>query len=279
MRWWVRQSLHTHPCTYAALVPCVRSSRRVALRAASSLSAHSWSVLVSPHTWLEVRPRSRSISCLNGWPPQIASRSCCLTSSGSRFCAQARPRARWSSACAPLHWAQWHPVCQPAFVPCAASLARVRVASPLPAPGCHASLESHSGPARQLVIVHRHTPAATGEDEHAGCDQLIADVGGWAGVPGACGDAGGLGQDVVAAIGDLGAAPRLHRPGCGVRRRTASRCREARCRVTDPRWTLAQTIEHLFEIKEGSQRNDPATMPGMFRPAEPALRNSFAQSS
>jgi hypothetical protein len=49
-------------------VPCLRSFRRVAVRAVSSFSAHSWSVLVSPHTWLEVRPRSRS-TVRNGWPP------------------------------------------------------------------------------------------------------------------------------------------------------------------------------------------------------------------
>jgi hypothetical protein len=41
------------------------------------------------------------------------------------------------------------------------------------------------------------------EDEHAGTDQLIADVSGWAGIPGARSDPGGLGQDVVAADGDL----------------------------------------------------------------------------
>jgi hypothetical protein len=34
---------------------------------ASSFSHHSGSVLVSPHTWLEVRPRSRS-TVRNGWP-------------------------------------------------------------------------------------------------------------------------------------------------------------------------------------------------------------------
>jgi hypothetical protein len=44
---------------------------------------------------------------------------------------------------------------------------------------------------------------ACGADEHPGADQLIADVGGWAGIPGAGGDASGLGKYVVTAIGDL----------------------------------------------------------------------------
>jgi hypothetical protein len=41
---------------------------------------------------LEVRPRSRS-TARNGWPLYIASRSFCRISTGSRFCARARPRA------------------------------------------------------------------------------------------------------------------------------------------------------------------------------------------
>jgi hypothetical protein len=48
MRWWARHSRHTQLCTYAAVVPCWRSSRQVAINAASSLSDHSWSVFVSP---------------------------------------------------------------------------------------------------------------------------------------------------------------------------------------------------------------------------------------
>jgi hypothetical protein len=49
---------HTQPLTCAALVPCSKSSRRTAVRAASSAVAHSWSVFVSPHTCCEVRPSS-----------------------------------------------------------------------------------------------------------------------------------------------------------------------------------------------------------------------------
>jgi hypothetical protein len=45
-----------------------RSSRRVAVKVASRAAAHSPSVLASPHTWLEVRPSSRS-AVRNGWPP------------------------------------------------------------------------------------------------------------------------------------------------------------------------------------------------------------------
>ena len=45
------------------------------------------------------------------------------------------------------------------------------------------------------------TPA--GEDQHSGADQLMPDVSGRVGVPISCSDACGLGQDVVAAIGDL----------------------------------------------------------------------------
>jgi hypothetical protein len=52
----------------------------------------------------------------------------------------------------------------------------------------------HPCPTLQLVIVYRQTAAATGEDEHPGADQLITDVGGWAGIPGTCGDSGGLRQ-------------------------------------------------------------------------------------
>jgi len=41
MRWCSRHSQQTQPCTYAALVPCFRSSRRVAITAVSSAADHS----------------------------------------------------------------------------------------------------------------------------------------------------------------------------------------------------------------------------------------------
>ena len=66
-RWYSRHTLQTQPCTYAALVPCRRSPRRLAVKAASSPADQSSSLLVSPQTWLEVRPRLRTIS-LKGWP-------------------------------------------------------------------------------------------------------------------------------------------------------------------------------------------------------------------
>lgn len=44
---------------------------------------------------------------------------------------------------------------------------------------------------------------ASGEDEHPGCDQLMADMRGRPGMPRTCLNAGGLGQDVVAVVGDL----------------------------------------------------------------------------
>jgi hypothetical protein len=55
----------------------------------------------------------------------------------------------------------------------------------------------------QLVIVERQPSAVSRDDEHPGADQLIADMGGWSGIPGAGGDPGGLGKDVVTAVGDL----------------------------------------------------------------------------
>ena len=63
--------------------------------------------------------------------------------------------------------------------------------------------QSDTGPALRLVVVHRRTAVASREDQHPGTDQLIADVSGWAGIPEARGDPGGLGQDVVTAVGDL----------------------------------------------------------------------------
>ena len=67
-----------HPLVFAALVTytSVHISRVGAMlkvaptscvRAVSNFSAHSWSVLASPHTWLEVMPRSRS-TVRNGRP-------------------------------------------------------------------------------------------------------------------------------------------------------------------------------------------------------------------
>jgi hypothetical protein len=45
--------------------------------------------------------------------------------------------------------------------------------------------------------------AATSKDEHPGTDQLIPDVTGWAGISGARSETGGLGQNVVTAVGEL----------------------------------------------------------------------------
>ena len=58
-------------------------------------------------------------------------------------------------------------------------------------------------PALLLVIVEWESATASGEDQHRGTDQLIADVSGRAGIPRPGSDASGLGKDVVAAIGDL----------------------------------------------------------------------------
>ena len=84
--------------------------------------------------------------------------------------------------------------------------------------------QSDTGPALRLVVVHQRTAVASREDQHPGT--LIADVSGWAGIPEARGDPGGLGQDVVTAVGDLaqlfdrfvevaalGAVPRVAVPG------------------------------------------------------------------
>jgi hypothetical protein len=40
-RWCSRHSLQTQPAMYAALVPCLRSARRVAVRAAFNASDHA----------------------------------------------------------------------------------------------------------------------------------------------------------------------------------------------------------------------------------------------
>ena len=51
------------------MVPCVRSSLRIAFRAASSKVAQFSSVLVSPQAWFDVMPKSRialvNESCLH----------------------------------------------------------------------------------------------------------------------------------------------------------------------------------------------------------------------
>jgi hypothetical protein len=76
IRWCSRHSRQTQPRTYAAFVPCSRSSRRIAFKAASSSVAQSSSVLVSPHTWLDVSPKSRIAilnGCLRRWRPETAS--------------------------------------------------------------------------------------------------------------------------------------------------------------------------------------------------------------
>jgi hypothetical protein len=65
----------------------------------------------------------------------------------------------------------------------------------------------------KLVVVQRQTAAATGEDEHPGADQFIADVDGWAGTPRARGNPGGLGQNVITAVSDLAQLFDPIRPG------------------------------------------------------------------
>jgi hypothetical protein len=111
----------------------------------------------------EVSPRSRS-TVRNGCPASIASRSCCLTSSGSRFCALARPNALSLSLCARRHRSQWQPLFHPALVPCAVPLlTRVRVAkSPLAATCRRSSLEEHGRDDRD-VKHHRRTDLASPE--------------------------------------------------------------------------------------------------------------------
>jgi len=79
----------------------------------------------------------------------------------------------------------------------------IATSSPLALTEPHPPLIADPRPTLKLVIVHRQTVFARREDEHPGADQLIADVAGWAGIPGARGDPGGLGQDVVTAVGDL----------------------------------------------------------------------------
>jgi hypothetical protein len=52
----------------------------------------------------------------------------------SRFCALALPNAFWVSACAALHGVQRHPACQPADVPCLASVTARTLVGPLTPP-------------------------------------------------------------------------------------------------------------------------------------------------
>ena len=52
-----------------------------------------------------------------------------------------------------------------------------------------------------VVVIQRQTATASGEDQHPGGDQLMANVCGRPGVPRSRGDPSGLGQDVVSAIG------------------------------------------------------------------------------
>ena len=87
--------------------------------------------------------------------------------------------------------------CFPSSRRVAAPLVPLALAEPLP------TFESDPGPALQLVVVERQAATVSGDDEHPGGDQLIANVSGRPGIPRPRGDARSLGEDVVAAIGDL----------------------------------------------------------------------------
>jgi hypothetical protein len=52
-------------------------------------------------------------------------------------------------------------------------------------------------------MVERESATTSGEDQHPGADQFIANMGGWAGVPRPGSDACSLRKDVVTAIGNL----------------------------------------------------------------------------
>jgi hypothetical protein len=104
-------------------VPCSRSSRRAAVSAASSFSDHFLVGPGEPPHLIGSQAKAGS-TVRNDWPLQMASRSCCLTSTGSRLCARARPQARWVSLCALRHCVHLQPACQWADVPCAASLTK-----------------------------------------------------------------------------------------------------------------------------------------------------------
>jgi hypothetical protein len=141
------------------LVPCLRSSRRVAVRATSSCLDHSPSVLVRPQTWLGVSPRSRT-TLRNGRPAEIPSRSCCRTSAGSRSCAFARFRVRARSLCARRHVAQLQPSFHRGVVPCGACGPRRRpsgsVSSRTPCSCCNV----HGGSGISPLDNHRRTTGA-----------------------------------------------------------------------------------------------------------------------
>src|SRR5687767_14933898 len=66
--WCSRHSLQIQPATYAAVVPCLRSVRRVAVRAASSAADHTSSVLANPHNLIgrQARVTERSPERLAG---------------------------------------------------------------------------------------------------------------------------------------------------------------------------------------------------------------------
>jgi hypothetical protein len=68
----------------------------------------------------------------------------------------------------------------------------------LPATRCQAGLVANPRPALELVVVKRQTAAVTSKDQHPGADQLIADVGGWAGIPGAIPGVGNVGESATA---------------------------------------------------------------------------------
>ena len=52
-------------------------------------------------------------------------------------------------------------------------------------------------------MFERHTVAAAGHDQHAGSIELIAELGGRAGVPRPGRNTANLGQDGITAVGDL----------------------------------------------------------------------------
>jgi len=115
--WYSRQSLHTQPFAYTALVPCSRSSRRVAINAASSATRHESVCSGEPRHLIRCRPKSRIVA-RNGQPPYRASTNCRRSSRGSLFRAKARPRVLSASRCQRRHSVQPHPSLQRVCVPC-----------------------------------------------------------------------------------------------------------------------------------------------------------------
>jgi hypothetical protein len=110
--------------------------------------------------------------------------------------------------------------------------------SSLPVAWSPTALEPHPCPPLKLAVIERHALAAAGEDHHPGRYQLMPYMGGRAGVPGARCDAGGLGEDVAAAVRSR-EAPRSRLPGRASLRRTASRCRGVRRRGAGRVWTCS----------------------------------------